>query len=181
MNYEQDAVETFHEKLGATVGLYPEMRDRELRAKLIMEEAVETVAAMGFDVTADIWPNDNTYLPAEQVAHFEKSFVEPDFVEAIDGLCDLLYVVYGAAVAWGIDLGPFFEAVHKANMAKDGGGNRADGKILKPEGWRPPDIEGILIRQERYAEIWREMLHGEEAASHGPIEVIGAADEEAVA
>lgn len=151
MNYEQDAVETFHEALGATVGLYPELRDRELRAKLIMEEAVETVAAMGFGVEADIWTN------REAIGHFLQMPGKPDFAEAIDGLCDLLYVVYGAAVAWGIDLSPFFEQVHKANMAKLGGGKRADGKVLKPEGWQPPDIEAELIRQEKYAEAWRQL------------------------
>jgi len=34
--------------------------------------------------------------------------------------------------------------VHRANMDKAGGPKRADGKVLKPEGWKPPDIHGIL-------------------------------------
>lgn len=32
-------------------------------------------------------------------------------------------------------------------MAKLGGPRRADGKVMKPIGWRPPDIEGVLNRQ----------------------------------
>jgi hypothetical protein len=29
-------------------------------------------------------------------------------------------------------------------MAKQGGAMRADGKLLKPEGWLPPDLAPIL-------------------------------------
>jgi hypothetical protein len=29
-------------------------------------------------------------------------------------------------------------------MAKEGGGAREDGKILKPPGWVAPDIAGVL-------------------------------------
>jgi predicted HAD superfamily Cof-like phosphohydrolase len=89
-----------------------------LRAELIREEARETVEAI------------------ERL----------DIVEAIDGMCDLLVVTYGTAVEWGIDLEPFFDEVHRTNMAKAGGPIRADGKQLKPEGWTPPDIAGILRR-----------------------------------
>lgn len=59
---------------------------------------------------------------------------------------DLLYVVYGLFTAAGIDLEPFFEEVHSANMRKAGGPTREDGKILKPEGWVPPDIRRTFIR-----------------------------------
>lgn len=61
-----------------------------------------------------------------------------------DALADLLYVTYGLAITYGIDIRPVFEEVHRTNMLKDGGATRADGKILKPEGWQPPDIAGVL-------------------------------------
>lgn len=89
-----------------------------MRAELIREEAAETV----------------------------KAIEDGDLVAAIDGLCDLLYVTYGAAVEWGIDLAPFWDEVHRTNMAKVGGPTRGDGKKLKPPGWTPPDIAGILGR-----------------------------------
>jgi predicted HAD superfamily Cof-like phosphohydrolase len=45
----------------------------------------------------------------------------------------------------GIDLGPFFAEIHRTNMEKAGGPVRpSDGKILKPPGWKPPDIVGML-------------------------------------
>lgn len=88
-----------------------------LRKKLIMEEAQETCEAIDND----------------------------DLVEAIDGICDLIYVAIGAAITFGIhDLEPFFDEVHRSNMAKVGGVQDGDGKILKPEGWQPPRIAELL-------------------------------------
>lgn len=92
------------------------IRRPELRAALIREEAEETVAAI----------------------------LRGDIVEAIDGMCDLLCVTYGTAEELGVDLAPFWAEVHRSNMAKAGGPVRGDGKRLKPEGWQPPDIAGVL-------------------------------------
>lgn len=72
-------------------------------------------------------------------AHANKDL--PDFADAIG---DLAYVVIGTAVASGIDLRPVWDAIHAANMVKTGGSTREDGKIMKPDGWKPPDIEGAL-------------------------------------
>ena len=153
MNSAQERVEDFHAKFGSTIGMTPALRERELRAKLIMEEAVETVAAMGFTVYATIEQNGVPGEAPHQLTGFTKSFQEPNFDEVIDGLADLLYVVYGAAVTFGIDLEPFFAEVHKTNMAKEGGATRADGKVLKPEGWKAPDIRGIRETQEAYSRV----------------------------
>lgn len=115
----QRDVEAFHYALGIPVHATPGIRRPELRAELIREEAQETVSAID----------------------------SGDLVEAIDGLCDLLCVVYGAAAEFGVDLAPFWDEVHRTNMAKVGGPVRADGKRLKPPGWRPPDIAGVLAAQ----------------------------------
>lgn len=112
----QRDVESFHRALDIPVEVTPAIRRPELRAALIEEEAAETVEAIR----------------------------RGDLVEAIDGLCDLLCVTYGAAAEFGIDLAPFWDEVHRTNMAKVGGPVRDDGKRLKPPGWRPPDITGIL-------------------------------------
>lgn len=108
----------FHEALDIPIGLTPQVRRPELRASLIEEEASETCAAMRGG----------------------------DLVESIDGLCDLLCVTYGAAVEFGVNLAPFWDEVHRTNMAKVGGPLREDGKRLKPPGWTPPDIAGVLAR-----------------------------------
>lgn len=95
------------------------MRDATLRASLIEEESLETIAAL----------RNN------------------DLLGTIDGLCDLLYVTYGTAVSMGLDLEPFFDEVHRSNMTKIGGPIRPDGKRLKPPGWDPPDLAKVLARQ----------------------------------
>lgn len=114
----QQDVEGFHRALDIPVADTPAIRRPELRAALIREEAQETVEAI------------------------ERG----DLVEAIDGMCDVLCVVYGTAAEFGVDLAPFWDEVHRTNMAKRGGAVRDDGKRLKPEGWTPPDIAGVLAR-----------------------------------
>lgn len=116
MNVMQKQVRFFNLAIGATRGETSELRDRELRAKLIEEEAAEMVAAIR----------------------------RGDFVEAIDGACDVLYVVFGWADASGIDLEPFFNEVHRTNMLKTEGPIREDGKRMKPPGWKPPRIAEML-------------------------------------
>lgn len=64
-----------------------------------------------------------------------------------DSLADIIYVAIRCAIIHGIDLRPVWEEVHKANMLKEGGHKREDKKILKPPGWVPSDIAGVLARQ----------------------------------
>lgn len=86
-------------------------------------------------------------LIEEEAAELARAVADRDMVGMIDALCDLLYVTYGAAVCLGVDLEPFFQEVHRSNMAKRGGPIRADGKQLKPAGWQPPRIAELLAEQ----------------------------------
>lgn len=66
-----------------------------------------------------------------------------------DALVDCNYYALNAAVKCGIPLDKIFDEVHQANMNKvdpiTGKCNiREDGKILKPEGWSPPDIVSLI-------------------------------------
>jgi len=105
----------------------------KLRLELIREEFSELVGASGY-----------------RVEDFDHGFFAKegpqDPTTQVDALCDLLVVTFGMAVEMGIDLEPFFDEVHRTNMAKVGGPKRADGKGLKPLGWTPPDIAGLLKR-----------------------------------
>jgi hypothetical protein len=116
MHKPQCDVVVFHLALDVPVFDTPAIRRPELRASLIEEEAKETVEAIR----------------------------SGDLVEAIDGLCDLIYVAYGAANEFGVDLEPFWDEVQRSNMKKVGGSVREDGKRLKPPDWKPPDIAGVL-------------------------------------
>ena len=137
--FEQNCVEEFHRKFGQAIGQnagdnWSEHKIRRLRAKLILEEALEFVAASGIDQD-------------ELLAELPVLHPHANFPVAVDGLCDLLYVVYGSGVAFGVDLREPFTAVHRANMAKFGGGTREDGKIQKPPDWKAPDLASLLCEQ----------------------------------
>lgn len=56
-------------------------------------------------------------------------------------LADVVYVAFGTAHALAIDLDAALAEVHRANMTKAiDGPRRADGKVLKPPGFVPPDM-----------------------------------------
>lgn len=55
--------------------------------------------------------------------------------------------VIGAAADCGIPFDEVWDVVHYANMAKVGGPkDPITGKQLKPAGWTPPDVAGVLIK-----------------------------------
>jgi len=148
----QSQVQQFHFKIleGPISPAEPKIRNAELRAKLILEEAFETaVALLGRKRASAVIDefSDNLACEAE-----EKGDTAPDLEEAIDGVVDTLYVCYGTAEDIGVDLEPFFDEVHAANMRKrDPGRKQAAsknplGKGIKPEGWVGPDIKGVLAR-----------------------------------
>ena len=60
-------------------------------------------------------------------------------------MADVLVVVYGTAIEFGIDLDRVFDDVHKSNMSKLGDDGkpvyREDGKILKSHNYRPPNLD----------------------------------------
>lgn len=90
-------------------------------------------------------------LIAEEADEFAEATRERDLVEVADALADLVYVCYGAALAYGIDLDAVLAEVHRSNMSKLGADGkpilRGDGKVLKSDLFSPPDIAGVLAAQ----------------------------------
>jgi predicted HAD superfamily Cof-like phosphohydrolase len=90
-------------------------------------------------------------LLVEETGEFAEASVKGDIVGIADALADIVYVAYGAAVTYGIDLDAALREVHRSNMSKlDDQGRpvyREDGKVLKSARYTPPDISGILSRQ----------------------------------
>ena len=89
-------------------------------------------------------------LIMEEANEFEAAVKAEDWIGVIDAICDLLYVVYGAANAIGVDVTEFFSEVHRSNMAKLGENGkpiyREDGKVIKPANWTAPQLRPILFR-----------------------------------
>ena len=125
----QAMVEAFHRMFDIVVHRVPtalDDRTRALRERLIQEEFEELKEAMV--------KNDLDCIAKE--------------------MADLLYVVYGTAVSYGIDMDPVFREVHRSNMSKVGGYKREDGKWVKPASYSPAVITPILTEQAaRYREV----------------------------
>lgn len=118
-------VEEFHEKFLQTMSTKPvnlSIDEVELRHKLGKEELDE-------------------YLTAAK---------NNDLIEVLDALADQLYIIYGTITKHGLQdyIIPAFELVHKNNLAKLGPDGkpifRADGKIIKPEGFKKVELKDVL-------------------------------------
>merc|ERR1712192_34704 len=57
-------------------------------------------------------------LIKEEVRELADAMKAKDMIETIDALGDILYVVYGAGGAFGINLDQAFDLIHKSNMTK---------------------------------------------------------------
>lgn len=119
----QQLVTEFHQAFELPIGSTPALLDGDrtgLRYELIREELEELAEAQN----------------------------ETDIVGIADALADLAYVVFGAAVEYGIDLDAVIAEVHRSNMTKLGLDGkpvyRADGKVMKGVGYEPPEIGRVL-------------------------------------
>lgn len=137
-------VKEFMQKVGQATPSRPETPDehtRILRAKLILEEALETIEALGVEVT-------NHGIRIEDDALGYSAPNEVDFEMVVDGCADISVVTMGTLVAFGVDDEPVLEEVDAANLRKFGPGSykREDGKWMKPPGWTSPDIMAAVER-----------------------------------
>ena len=90
-------------------------------------------------------------LLREEVEEFADATDKRDLIAIADALADVVYVAYGSAVTYGIDLDAVVREVHRSNMSKlDDSGRpvlREDGKVLKSERYRPPNVGDTLDDQ----------------------------------
>src|SRR6266568_803166 len=87
-------------------------------------------------------------LLQEEVSEFVTASENGDLVGIADALADIVYVVYGTALTYGIDLDAVLREVHRSNMSKLGRDGkpliRDDGKVLKSDQYFPPDVVAAL-------------------------------------
>jgi len=83
-------------------------------------------------------------LIKEELEEFEQALKDKNLTEVADSLTDILYVTYGAGVAFGIDLDKCFNEVQKSNMSKLGADGKPiynkDGKVMKGPKYFKPDL-----------------------------------------
>lgn len=87
----------------------------------------------------------------EECIELDTAIDERNLPEVADAIADLIYFLVSMALEFGIPLADVWDEVHYANMAKRDPVTgavrfREDGKVLKPDGWTPPDIAGIIER-----------------------------------
>jgi predicted HAD superfamily Cof-like phosphohydrolase len=85
-------------------------------------------------------------LIEEEYKEFQQALLDNDRVEQLDALIDILVVTVGAIHSGGFDAEGAWKEVMNTNFAKidkETGlvRKREDGKVLKPIGWTPPNLE----------------------------------------
>lgn len=143
------------------LGLPPKLEPPRRRRRG-QSEAMSAVAQFhfAFDLPYETRPQERiaSALAALRIDLLREEFEE--FVEAVgrvdtvgvaDALADIVYVAYGTALSYGIDLDAVLREVHRANMSKLGPDGRPvlrnDGKVLKPPTYVAPDVRRVLLDQ----------------------------------
>ena len=93
--------------------------------------------------------NDLRYnLIKEELDELKQAMDDKDLLEVADALTDILYVTYGAGIAFGIDLDKCFEEVQNSNMSKLGEDGKPiyneAGKVMKGPNYFKPDLSKFV-------------------------------------
>ena len=120
-------VKEFHKKMKLAID-EPYSKDlMNFRLKLIFEE-VQELAEAALDI-------EDEHYKEEQIILMEVLLKE---------MCDVVYVVKGLAVSFGMDFDTAFDLVHKSNMSKLPLIKDASGKVQKGLNYEPPSLEGLI-------------------------------------
>ena len=92
-------------------------------------------------------------LILEEVSELQTAVDDNDLVEQLDALIDIMVVTVGAVQSLGADGEGAWKEVMSTNFAKIDSltgrvRKREDGKILKPVGWRPPELSKYINKEQ---------------------------------
>lgn len=140
----------------------PEDEIVTLRIRLMVEELLGAVDPDEFtrDENGDyLRVNDGRYVELlfeNKSDELIQSMLKGDLVGIADGIADVLYVVIGTAVAYGINIQEVFDEVQRSNMSKAVWDDdlktyvvikNEDGKVLKPSTFSEANIGPIISNQ----------------------------------
>ena len=85
-------------------------------------------------------------LIVEEFTEFINAFNAEDNVEQLDACMDMIWVILGYCYMKGWNVDGAWNEVARSNLMKINPETgkvikREDGKVLKPEGWTPPQLE----------------------------------------
>ena len=97
------------------------------------------------NIQADLYKQ----LIKEEVAEFWEAELVSDDVEEIDACFDMIWVIVGYMLSRGWDCNKIWDEGSLSNLKKIDKKTgkvlkREDGKVLKPEGWQPPDFSKFV-------------------------------------
>jgi|TARA_R100000353_G_scaffold163896_1_gene124490 predicted HAD superfamily Cof-like phosphohydrolase len=97
--------------------------------------------------------NFRTSFLLEELAEYSQAITKKDTAAALDALVDIVYIALGTAWLFNLPFERAWEQVQKANMNKIRSKSKSKKRgtsfdVIKPKGWRPPDIEQV-IEEER--------------------------------
>ncbi len=121
----------------------PTPKERLLRAKLILEEAIETIGALGVSVH-QVSENEDKF---EFYDNGEENYIPK---EVLDGVADLAVVANGTLLCCGLHtvLPEALKRIDENNWSKVANGvvRNADGKYQKPPGYKPVVLDDLIER-----------------------------------
>ena len=120
-------VREFHEKMELAIDQPYSKELMDFRLRLLFEE-IQELASAALDI--------ETSLDKE-----ERHVMMQDLLKE---MCDVVYVIKGMAVSFGMDFDKAFELVHKSNMSKLPLIKDANGKVQKGLNYEPPILEGLI-------------------------------------
>ena len=98
----------------------------------------------GYGNQADLYLD----LILEEFKELMVAFANRDIVEIADACADLKWVIEGLEHTLQIPQQAVWDEVARSNLSKISSTGkvikREDGKVLKPEGWTPPNIKEII-------------------------------------
>lgn len=113
----EEMVREFHEVAGSRIGLHPGFPDD---AEISLRESL-------------LKEEVKEYLTADNI------------ISLADAIGDIVYVVVGTAISFGIPFDKVFEEIHRSNMTKAREGLKDEkGKLIKGSSYEPPDIRKII-------------------------------------
>ena len=120
-------VREFHEKMELAIDQPYSKELMDFRLRLLFEE-IQELASAALDIETSTHPEERHVM----------------MQDLLKEMCDVVYVIKGMAVSFGMDFDKAFELVHKSNMSKLPLIKDANGKVQKGLNYEPPILEGLI-------------------------------------
>jgi len=131
-----------------------ERLDMRQQPQSVFHDQAAFMRACGQSTTVDNEEQARLYLNLilEESQELEKAIHDNDEVEQFDAIIDIIVVCIGYGLSRGFPMLDGWQEVMRSNFAKIDAKTgavrkRDDGKILKPEGWRAPDLRDVLYNR----------------------------------